>query len=148
VRKLAKLILFFSLTFIIIFVVVTGVKFLSLHVDWVKNLPPKPETALTLLITAAHWALSLTLFCSIMIALNYAVRRGYFPLMSLVCVMALSFLFCYGISFALNQLKLVVPARSSGIAIGGKGLILSNTINKNDTAVVLLNGVQNLLVLE
>jgi len=61
--------------------------------------------------------------------------------MSLVCVMVLSFLFCYGISLALEQFKLVVPAKTSGVALGGKGVILSNAINKNDTAVVLLNGV-------
>jgi hypothetical protein len=137
---LAKLTIFFSLTFIIIFVAVTGVKFLSLRVDWAKNLPPKPETYLTSLITAAHWALSLALFCSIIISLNYAGRRSFFALMSLICVMSLSFLFCYGISSALERWKSVPPEKSSGITLGGKGLILSNTLNKNETAVILLNG--------
>ena len=139
-RKLAKLTIFFSLIFIIIFVAVTGIRFLSLRVDWAKNLPPKPETSLTLLITAAHWALSMALFCSIIIALNYSVRKGFFALMSLICVMSLSFLFSFGISTALEQWKSVLPAKSPGITLGGKGLILSNTLNKNETAVVLLNG--------
>jgi len=140
VRKLAKLTIFFSLTFIIIFVAVTGIKFLSLRVDWAKNLPPKPETSLTLLISAAHWALSLALYCSIIISLNYAVRRSFFVLMSLICVMSLSFLFSYGISSALKQWKSVPPVQSSGITLGGKGLILSNKLNKSETAVILLNG--------
>jgi len=113
---------------------------LSLRVDWAKNLPPKPETSLTLLITAAHWALSMALFCSIIIALNYSVRKKFFALMSLICVMSLSFLFSYGITLGLEQWKSVVPAKSPGITLGGKGLILSNTLNKNETAVVLLNG--------
>jgi len=60
--------------------------------------------------------------------------------MSLICVMSLSFLFSYGISTALEQWKSVVPATSPGITLGGKGLILSNTLNKNETAVILLNG--------
>jgi hypothetical protein len=140
VRKLAKLTIFFSLIFIIIFAVVTGIRFLSLRVDWAKNLPPKPETSLTLLITAAHWALSMALFCSIIISLNYSARKGFFALMSLICVMSLSFLFSYGISTALEQWKSVVPAKSPGITLGGKGLILSNTLNNNETAVILLNG--------
>jgi len=120
--------------------VVTGVRFLSLRVDWAKNLPPKTETSLTLLITAAHWALSMALFCSIIISLNYSARKSFFALMSLICVMSLSFLFSYGISTALEQWKSVVPATSPGITLGGKGLILSNTLNKNETAVILLNG--------
>ncbi|GBU26684.1 hypothetical protein R84B8_00194 [Treponema sp. R8-4-B8] len=139
-RKLAKLTIFFSLVFIIIFTVVTGIRFLSLRVDWAKNLPPKPETSLTLLITAAHWALTVALFLSIVIALNYSIRKSFFALMSLICVMLLSFLFSFGISTALDQWRSVPPAKSSGIALGGKGLILSNTLNKNETAVILLNG--------
>jgi hypothetical protein len=140
VKNLAKLIIFFSLTFIIIFAVVTGIKFLSMRVDWAKNLPPKPETSLTSLITAAHWALSLALYSSIIVTLNYTVRRNFFAMMSFICVTCLSFLFIYGISYALEQWKSVPPARSSGIILGGKGLILSNTLNRNETAVILLNG--------
>jgi len=140
VRKLAKLTIFFSLIFIIIFVVVTGIRFLALHVDWAKNLPPKPESSLTLLITAAHWALTTALFCSIIVAINYSIRKGYFALMSLICIMALSFAFSYGISLVLDQWKSVPPSKRPGIALGGKGLVLSNALNKNETSVVLLNG--------
>ena len=139
-RKLAKLILFFSFTFIIVFAAAAAVKFLSLSVDWAKNLPAKPETALTLLLTAAHWALSLALFSSIILAVNYAARREYFAVMAVGCVMILSFLFCFGISFALEQWKSVPPSQSSGVPLGGNGLILTNSLNRNETAVVLLNG--------
>jgi len=60
--------------------------------------------------------------------------------MSLICVMCLSFAFSFGVSLALDQWKSVVPAKSSGITLGGKGLILSNTLNRSETAVILLNG--------
>ena len=139
-RKLAKLTIFFSLIFIIVFIAVTGIRFLSLRVEWAKNLPPKPETSLTLLITAAHWALSAALFCSIIIAVNYSLRNGIFALVSLICVMSLSFLFTFGVSTALERWKSVAPSKSPGITLGGKGLILSNALNKNETAVILLNG--------
>ena len=128
------------MTFVITFAAVTGIKFVSLRVDWAKILPPLPETSLSLLISAAHWALSLTVFSTIVIALNYAVRRNCFAVMALVCTITLSFLFSFGISTALEQWKLVPPAQSAGISLGGKGLILSNAIDSSETAVILLNG--------
>ena len=141
-KNLAKLIIFFTLTFIITFVIVAAIKFLSLRIDWIKNLPPKPETALTLLISAAHWALSTSLFCSIIISLNYSVRKKNIAPVSIVLVMLMSFLFCFGISAALDHWSFVQPAQSSpGVPLGGKGVILSNTLNRNETAIVLLNGV-------
>ena len=139
-RKFAKLILLFSLTFIIIFILVTGLRFLSLRVDWAKNLPPKPETTLTLMIAAAHWALSLSLFASIILALNYAVRKKCFALLSIICIIVLSFSFSFGISFVLDKWKQVPPSQSSALPLGADGLILSNTLSKNETAVILLKG--------
>jgi len=116
-------------------------KFLSLRIDWIKNLPPKPETSLTLLISAAHWALSLSLFCSIIISLNYSVRKKNIAPISITLVILMSILFCFGISTALDHWRFVQPAQSSpAIPLGGKGVILSNTLNRNETAIVLLNG--------
>jgi len=140
VKNFAKLALFFSLTFIIIFLATAGIRFLTLRVDWAKSLPPKPETSLTLLLAAAHWALSLSLFASILLALSYAARRNCFAPFAILCVMILSLAFCYGFSFALKNWESVPPAQSAGIPLGGKGLILSNSLSRNETAVVLLKG--------
>jgi len=141
VKKFAKLILFFCLVFIIAFLLLTCLKFLSLWVEWAKSMPPKPETALTMIIAAAHWALSLSLFSSIAVSLNYAVRRKCLALFSIICVMTLSFVFSFGISFVLFHLNSVPPAHSPGIQMGDKGIILSNSLGKNETAVILLNGI-------
>ena len=116
------------------------IKFLSLRVEWAKILPPKPETTQSLMIAAAHWALSLSLFSSILLTINYIIRRKFAPFISIICVMTLSFLFCFGISLALDQWRFVPPEQNTGITMGGKGLILSNTLNRNEAAVVLLNG--------
>ena len=143
-KKFAKLILFFSLIFIISFTAAAAFKFLSLRVDWAKHLPVKPETTLTLIISAAHWALSLTIFTSIIFALNYAVRKECFAVISIICVTTLSIAFCFGICVILEQWKSVPPADISGIQLGDKGLILSNTLmNRNETAVILLDGTTN-----
>ena len=114
----------------------TCFKFLSLRVEWAKNLPPKPETTITLMIAAAHWALSLSLFSSILLALNYIVRREHFPLTSIICIIPLSFFLGFGISAALEQWKAVPPSQNPTVSLGGNGLIL----NRHDTSVVLLNG--------
>ena len=108
--------------------------------EWAKVLPPKPETSLTLIIAAAHWALTLSLFSSILISLNYIVRRQFLPVAAVACVMLLSFIISFGISAALEQWKAVPPSQTNGIKLGERGLILSNSLNKNNTAVVLLNG--------
>jgi len=133
-------VVFFSITFAIIFAISAGIRFLNLRVDWAKNLPPKPETSLTLFIAAAHWALSLTLFSTVIVTLNYAIRRNYFALMTIVCVMSLSFIFCFGITTALEHGRTVPPAQTMGIPMGARGLILSNSLNRNETAVILLRG--------
>jgi hypothetical protein len=140
VRNFAKLTLLFSINFLIIFLVATGLRFLALWVEWARNLPPKPETALTMVITAAYWALSLALFSSILFSLCYAGIKKYSYIMTAVSIMSLSLLFSLGIYMALGNWKSVPPAQSKGIQLGNKGLILSNALNRNETAVVLLNG--------
>ena len=122
---------------------VTCLKFLSLRVDWAKNLPPKPETVITLIITAAYWALTLTLFSTILLTMNYIVRRNIFPITSIIAVMALAISFTYGITYLLDKMKSVPPVQTVGIQMGEKGLILSNSLNRNVTSVVLLEGTMN-----
>jgi len=140
VKNIAKLTIFFSITFIIIFMAAMFFKFLSLRVDWARILPPRPETTQTLMVSAAHWALSLSLFSSILLTMNYIVRRKFNPFSSIICVMSLSFVFCFGISFSLEQWKLIPAAQGKAVPLGGKGLILSNSTLGNETSVVLLNG--------
>lgn len=142
-RNIAKLSLLFSLSFLIIFLAAAGFRFLSLRVDWAKNLPARPETFLTMIISAAQWALSFALFSSILFSLNYAARRKYFALMTVICIMILSVSFCFGFSFLLDNWKSVPPAQSTGIQLGDKGLLLSNALNRNETTVVLLEGTAN-----
>jgi len=143
VRKIAKLILFFTLTFVIIFTAGTCLKLLDLRVDWLKSLPPKPENTLTLFISAAHWALSLALFSSILLTTNYIARRKIFPLIAIILIVSMSFAFSFGISLTLNQLRDVDPVQTEGVNLGDRGLILSNAMNRNVTAIVLLEGTAN-----
>jgi hypothetical protein len=140
VKNLAKLALFFSLTFAIILLVSTFLRFLGLRVDWARTLPQRPQAVLTAIIAAAHWALPLTLYGSILLSLSYAVRGRYSALMTVACVFILSICFGFGISSALDHWASVPPAQDSSVPLGESGLVLSNTLTKNETAIVLLKG--------
>lgn len=139
-KNLARLVLFFSISFAVIFLLASGFRFLALQAAGESNLPQKPETVLTLIIAAAGWALPLTLFSSILVCLSYAARRQFSALMTVLCIIVLAMSFTFGISFALYNWKQVPPAGTSARQLGGGGLILSNSLDKNETAVVLLNG--------
>ncbi|MCL2243354.1 MAG: hypothetical protein FWC03_02670 [Treponema sp.] len=139
-RNLARLALFFSLSFVLVFLAATGFRYLTLRVDWIRVLPQKPETFLTILINAAHWALSLAMYLSVVITLCYAARNRCFAPVTVLCMMILSIGFNFGVSFALYHWRHVPPAQITGRQLGESGLILSNSINRNETAVILLNG--------
>jgi len=60
--------------------------------------------------------------------------------MSIISVIVLSAAFCFGVSFALERWKSVPPSHAPGILLGDKGLILTSSLTKNETAVILLDG--------
>jgi hypothetical protein len=140
VRNLAKLALFFSITYVVVFLSSTGLRFLALRVDWARTLPQRPETFLTAIITAAYWAFAMTLYCSILLSLSYAVRGHYSAIMTVACLFILSLSFNFGLSTVLENWATVIPAKIESKPIGESGLILSNTLNKNETTIILLRG--------
>jgi hypothetical protein len=140
VKNFTKLVLLFSVSFIIIFIASTGFRFLALHINLIKTLPPQPESSFTLVIAAAQWALSLSLFSTILFSLGYSSRCIFNPLMTVISIMGFSVLFCTGVSILLKNWEAVPPAQTAAVRLGGNGLILSNSLNRNETAVILLKG--------
>ena len=139
-KNFAKLAINFSIWFVLIFLTAAGFRFLALHINWIKTLPPRPETSLTLVIAAAGWALTLALFSTILFSLSYSARRNYSALISVVTIMGLSMFFCVGISAVVKNWESVPPAQTAPIRLGNDGLILSNALNRNETSVILLKG--------
>jgi len=140
VKNFVKLALLFILSFVIIFLASTGFRFLSLHVNWIKTLPPRPETSLVLVIAAAKWALTCTLFSAILFSLSYTARKKYNNLMSIITIICLSLALCFGVSALFKNLESVPSSQTAARRLGGNGLILSNSVNRNETSVVLLKG--------
>jgi hypothetical protein len=140
VRKLVKLVLFFSLNFAVLFLVSTGLRFLALRVEWIRTLSLERETVLLELITAARWALSLALYGGILLGMSYVVRKEIFAPMAILCVAALTIVFIYGIGQLLENMGHVPPARTPTQALGEPGIILANTTRSGGTVIVLLQG--------
>jgi len=80
------------------------------------------------------------MYSAILLGLSYAARRRYFAPMTVLCVMSLSLFFNFIVSFALYNWESVPAAQIPARQMGGEGLILSNSLNRNETAVVLLKG--------
>jgi hypothetical protein len=140
VKSLARLALFFSLGFAVLFLAATGLRFLAIRVEWVRTLSLERETLLVELITAARWALTFTLYGGILLGLNYAARNRFFSPVSILCIIVLTTGFVYGISLGLDSWENVPPERTPTQSLGGPGVILSNTTGSSGTVLVLLQG--------
>jgi hypothetical protein len=140
VKSLARLALFFSLGFAVLFLASTGLRFLAIRVEWVRTLSLERETLLVELITAARWALTFTLYGGILLGLNYATRNRVFSPASILCILVLTMGFVYGISLGLKNWENVPPAKTPTQSLGGPGVILSNTARPTGTSLILLQG--------
>jgi hypothetical protein len=140
VKKLAKLALFFSLSFAVLFLAAAGIYFLAVHVEWVRTVPRKPGTVLTSLVAAGHWALPLAVYGALLLSLSYAARGRVFAPPAAVCLFALSLGFSFGASLGLEHWGHVPPANFSGKVLGEPGLILTNGMSGSETVIVLLKG--------
>lgn len=143
-RNLARLSLFFSLSFAIIFLIAAGFRFLSLWVELALVLPSGSGSVISIIVNSAHWALILALYLSILSALTYSAGNRYVPAMTVICITILSACFCFGVSFALDHWRPAPGVKPVGRPLGGNGLILSNTQSRNERAVILLNGMAEL----
>jgi hypothetical protein len=134
VKKLARLALFFSISFIAFLFAGALCRLLALHLQWIRALPRQPETVLTLLVAAAHWAVPLSLYAALLLSLNYASRQGAFAPAFIALLIIFSLAFSAGASLGLARLEQVPAARDTPKPLGGAGLILTQA---NTTAVLL-----------
>ena len=134
------MVLFFTIAFAVLFLAMTGMRFMALRLEWVRSLSGQTD-----FIVAARWALSLALYGGILLGLIYAVVERLFAPAAIVCIILLSVGFTAGIGQWLENLS-NVPAGTPADrpqTLGGPGLILSNPVSPmrpNGIAIVLLQG--------
>ena len=137
---MVKLALFFSLGFMILLCIGTGMRLLALRLEWVKSLSWQPESLMVELIVAARWALSFGLYGGILLGLSYAVRKKVFMPVAILCIGLLTFAFTFGISFVLDSWGNVPSEKKATEPLGGHGLVLSTSNRPSSTVLVLLEG--------
>jgi len=140
VRKLAKLALFFSLSFTIILLIAAGMRLLSFRLEWARTLSWQPEPILIELINAARWAVSFGLYGGILLSISYCVRKKVFVPIAVLCIGLLAFAFTYGASFVLDNWENVSLENKPVQPLGGPGLILTSSNRPTSTVIILLEG--------
>jgi hypothetical protein len=140
VSKLVRLAVHFILCFIGVFLVSAGIRFLAIRLDWTRLLIIHPEAMQSEVAAAVRWALSFSLYCSIILGLCFISRERAFALLAIPCIVVLAVGLAYSVSYGLENLGSMVTGKKTTPPVGGPGLILANPIRPTGTAVVLLDG--------
>jgi hypothetical protein len=136
VKNIARLALFFSCFFIIIFVLSTLTRYLHIRIEAVRLLPLQSETALPQLIAAARWAAPFTLYFTLLFALSFSARNRITAPVSIFFLVILAGGFTIAVLTGMERGGFLPAARDTGKPLGGPGLVLS----QQDTVVVLIKG--------
>jgi hypothetical protein len=145
-KNLARLTLFFTLSFALVFLFAGALRFLHIRIDGVRLLPFQARLLLSDGLSAARWALPLALYASLLGGLSYAarlsagllgrIRRPIAAPQTMLCLFVLSLALSGGISLGLERLEGMAPAQDTLRPLGGPGLLLS----QGDASIVLLRG--------
>lgn len=133
-KNIAKLTLFFSLSFIILFTAAFLLRLLSTWIDLARVVPvaimPGEDAA------ALAWkAFPAALYLSILLALSYTARKRMPIPMAIICIWVLGAAFTVGATMGISRAGALKPALRSFSSLQGRpGLILS----RSDNAMILL----------
>jgi hypothetical protein len=141
VRKVAKLLLYFSLTFTIIFLLSAGLGVLHVWIDAVSSVPARSFVAFADFIPSVEWALPFTLYTTTLMAMSYACRTKISTLGAFVVLFIFAFGFTYAVSLGISHAKgMALPPMDIGRGtLGNPGLALSG----HGMTVVLLDNPSN-----
>ncbi|MDR3337942.1 MAG: hypothetical protein LBT16_12145 [Treponema sp.] len=130
------MVLFFSVFFILSFLIVSGIRYLLLWIEAVSTIPPVPFARGGALVSAFKYTLSVALYFGILFPLSYSVRRKMPAGASIMVIFLLSCVFTIGVSLGLRRAQVIeaqtVPA--SWPALGEAGLRLGS----GDVTIVVL----------
>ena len=133
-KNLAKLTLFFSLSFVIILLITILLRLLSSWIDLVRIIP-LGELLVDDAIEAAWKAFPATLYLTILLTLSYTARRNISIPLTIITVVILGCVFAGGASIGISRVEAQKPVLEPVSPIQGRpGLILS----RSDNAMVLL----------
>ena len=128
-KNLARLSLFFSLSFAIIFISAILLRFLSAWIDMMRVIPfeAKPgEDAAEL----AWRALSVSLYLAMLLGLSYSARRKIPVPLTIIWIIVMGMIFTVGVSLGINRAVAIRPVLKQVPSVqSAPGLILSRSEN-------------------
>jgi hypothetical protein len=128
VKNLARLVLFFTLSFVIILIFAGMIRILWNWVDAARLISVQSGENLEDLVTAARSAIPAALYCSLLGALSYAARRRIPYLLAVFVLLVLSLGFTAAASLGISRLGESAPPWMTFTAppgLGEPGLIVS-----------------------
>ena len=128
-KNIAKLSIFFSLTFVLIFIAAVLFGFISFWADSVRHISVQPGFGRN--ITDTAWtAISVALYLSILLTLSYSARKKISTPASIFCISFFALVFTIGTSLGARRFETLQPAFMSAPQVrAGPGLILSRFEN-------------------
>jgi hypothetical protein len=137
VKKVAKLLLYFSVTFSAVFLLTAGLGFLHIGIDAASAVPARSFAYLADFIPSAERALSFTLYVAILMSMSYACRTKVPVPGAFAVLFVLAFGFTYALSLGVSHAKAMdaPPLNIGHETLGKAGLILSG----HGRTVVLLD---------
>jgi hypothetical protein len=143
-KNIARLVLFFSLVFIIVFALAGVFRYLQLTLDTARTIPAGAPIGMGEFLSALQKTVPLILYISILMALSYTARRSISMPLAIFCLFILAGGTTLGVSLGLRHLKSEDtyqlslfssnPSRGGLKTLGAPGLILSH----GDTVMVVL----------
>ncbi|MDR2748040.1 MAG: hypothetical protein LBB77_11420 [Treponema sp.] len=133
-KNVARLALFFTISFAAIFIFAAFVRFLHIRIDIIRSMPPRNEYLGGELLGAFRWALPAALYFSLLFSLSYTVRRRIFAPAAMLCLFILGSAVCFGITIGAESFSRLAEYLAPSKSLGNPGLILTQA----DNAIVLI----------
>jgi len=140
-KKLAKLILCFSLLFILLFFAVIFLKYLDFWISAARIIPLGNEIG-EAAADLAWKALPITLYVSILLALSYSVRLKILAPLAMLCIFVVGSALSIGMAIGIFRADSLKFALKPAAPVEGRpGLILT----QSDNAIILLKSSSDVL---
>jgi hypothetical protein len=133
-KNVARLVLFFTISFATLLVLTALVRFLHIRIDAIRFLPPQNGRIGQELIAAIRWGLPTSLYIALLFSLSYTVRRKIFAPAAMITLFIMGSAVCLGVSVGAEGFSRLAQYLAPAKSLGNPGLILTQA----DNAMVLI----------
>lgn len=127
VKKVARFVLFTFIAFVLIFVCAVTLSYLQLWITAASAMPARATIPLDDVLARGRWALSLSLYLTMLLGLNYAQRNGVFAPLAFAAAIVICGGMTYAAALGMSNARAVraAPFYAAQSTIGEAGLMLT-----------------------